>query len=220
MPEGERRNMRNLLSGQRWGCWLQIFGILLIVLLLSVVIIWIGGDRLVELSKVLQGQGRVVDNISINVDEARRTHAVEYAKVHITTWVKGTETKDPFGLLKSDRILIVSGTCVAGMDYDKKSEDFQIQGQSVIVTLPSAELLRCGVDDATFIDAGGLIPASTDMNNDLLRNALKKIEQTAYDQDILKLAEQQAETVEELTLRRLGFTTVKINILPAPAPAK
>ena len=124
------------------------------------------------------------------------------------------------GLFGTDELLLVAtGEAIAGFDLQKlRPEDVVVAGDSVIVSLPPAEILFTRVDNAeTYVysrDTGLLWKPDKDLETEARRQAEAKVREWALEHDILDRAEKNGEVFLERFLRSLGFTDVTLTVRP------
>jgi hypothetical protein len=161
------------------------------------------------------GGGREARVARVDLERARLVHKTAYAERRLTVYLTGTEPR-LFGILEARRLAIVHGQCAAGIDYDKYPAAYESSGKRIRVRIAEPQLLDCGVTSIQLADAGGLVPASTDLSNRLFDEAYKEIRRRALEEGMLEAARQSAREKTELELRRMGFEEVAVDFVAAP----
>lgn len=146
-----------------------------------------------------------------------RIETVEYA-MQVVVDVK----QDPTGLWQrifgSDRLLLIaSGEATAGFDMAKiRESDIQIDGDSIVLTLPAPEILHTRVDNKeTYVqrrNTGLLVPFDITLESDARRQAEQAMWAWATEHDILAKAAENGRLHFENFLSKLGFDVVEVRI--------
>jgi hypothetical protein len=113
-----------------------------------------------------------------------------------------------------DKLVIIGrGKVIAGTDLKKiKEADIEVTGDSISVTLPTAEILQTIVNPSgfeTFIEEGTWSDAATTSLKIKIRN---KITKQALDQQILKQANDRSLNIIKVFLQNTGFKKIGIAI--------
>jgi hypothetical protein len=115
-------------------------------------------------------------------------------------------------LMDKEVLAIASGSCQAGIDYDVRQPVIEVTGTKVAVRVPKPQLLRCGLNSVEFFDGQGLLPAPTELYNQLHSKAVDEVQAQGEKSDLVGTATDNALTQIELYLRRLGFEEVALEI--------
>ena len=117
-------------------------------------------------------------------------------------------------VLTGDKLLmVVHGQAVAGVDLSQvQAGNVLIDGRSVIVTVPPAELLSVSLDNSkTRVYSritGLLVPADPNLESEVREKAEADLRQSALDSGILTTAEGNARATLTTLLHSLGFQQV------------
>lgn len=110
-------------------------------------------------------------------------------------------------------VMIGRGKVIAGTDLKKIREaDVEVAGDSIHVTLPTAEILQTIVNPSgfeTFIEEGTWSDAAATLLKIKIRN---KITKQALDQQILKQANDRSLNIIKVFLQNTGFKKISITI--------
>ena len=118
--------------------------------------------------------------------------------------------------LAGDRILlVVHGEVVAGVNLGNlKPSDVTVQGHSISLRLPSAEVFSTRIDNAKSRvysrDTGLFTSPDPNLESEVRQEAEKQLQQSALVDGILKSADQNARGTVSGMLTGLGFTQVSL----------
>ena len=116
--------------------------------------------------------------------------------------------------LVSDRLLlVVHGEVIGGVDLTKlQPDDVSIQGQSISLHLPQAQVLVTRLDNAqTRVysrDTGLFSSPDPNLESEVRQEAERQLQQAAMQGDILKTADSNARSTISSLLQGLGFKKV------------
>ena len=119
-------------------------------------------------------------------------------------------------LLTADRILLIGhGEVVGGVDLGKiGSDDVVVQGRSVTLRLPKAEIFSARIDNQkTRVysrDTGILVPVDPNLETDVRREAERQLREAALRDGILEAAGRNGRATLTSFLKGLGFQQVEI----------
>lgn len=138
----------------------------------------------------------------------------------------GQEAGALYNFFRGDRlILIASGDVIAGFDMSKLGEDdvaVSEDGDSVIVTLPPAEILVSRLDnERTQVydrQVGVFTSGNPGLESEARRQAEQRIVERACETGILTRAAAEGERNMESLLRALGFREATVNAEPGSCP--
>ena len=117
--------------------------------------------------------------------------------------------------LISDRLLlVVHGEVISGVDLSSvQSSDVSVQGKTVSVRLPPAQILVTRLDnEKTRVysrDTGLFSSPDPNLESEVRQQAEQELKQSAVDGGILKAAEENARTTISSLLKGFGFTQVE-----------
>ena len=117
-------------------------------------------------------------------------------------------------ILTGDKLLmIVHGQAVAGVDLSQvQASSVQIDGRSVLLTMPPAQLLSVSLDNSkTRVYSritGLLVPADPNLESEVREKAEANLRQSALDSGILTTAEGNARATLTTMLHSLGFQQI------------
>jgi hypothetical protein len=117
-------------------------------------------------------------------------------------------------ILTGDKLLlIVHGQAVAGVDLSTvQAGNVQIDGRSVTITMPAAELLSVSLDNSkTRVYSritGLLVPADPNLESDVREKAQADLRQSALSSGILNPADGNARATLTTLLHSLGFQQI------------
>ena len=138
------------------------------------------------------------------------------------------DTVLPSFLAGERTVLVAAGTVDAAVDFSGLDGDsLQVDGDSVTITLPAAQLTpaRLDLEQTRVIDTdrglgnriGDLFSDDADSERQLLLQAQEKLEEAAREDDaILRAAERNTRQMLEGMMRGLGFTQVTVRFDQAP----
>lgn len=167
-----------------------------------------------QVSKFLNPTPTVIpDPISIvrEVQTLARLETIQYSVEKIIT---AELNQGAFGSLFGDRLLFVAhGYVIAGIDLSKlTAEDVRIDGNTLWVTLPAAEVFVATLDNENSYvydrDTGLLRRADTDLESAARRAAESEIMRTATEDGILEQAETNAKAYLMSLFNSLGYPRV------------
>jgi hypothetical protein len=151
------------------------------------------------------------------VEKIRQLSRLETVEYSLDKIVEG-ERQSAYlpNFLAGDKLLLVAhGEVIAGIDLGQfKAGDVRVNGDSVHVHLPAAQILTTRIDNGktrVYSRTTGLL-VSTDPNleSEVRQTAEQQIAQAALDDGILAKARQNAQTSVTALLYGLGFRTVQV----------
>jgi hypothetical protein len=222
MPDKGQFEERHL-RGRRRGRWLAA----LAALVLGVVLGLLG---MMVFSRVAQGglwdrvaafvTGRPVRfdvSSPAVVEKIRQLSRLETVEYSLDKIVEG-ERQSPFlpNFLAGDKLLLVAhGEVIAGIDLGQlKAGDVQVNGDTVHVRLPAAQILTTRIDNGrTRVysrTTGLLVPTDPNLESEVRLTAEQQIAQAALDDGILEKARLNGRTSVTALLYGLEFHTVVV----------
>lgn len=157
--------------------------------------------------------------IVITEENVQVVHKTTYSEMEITVYLPGKMRTLGVGgvtLLEKEVVAIASATCSAGIDYDQNRAGIEPVGTSVSIRLPAPTIFPCGVTSVTYLDGKGILPAPTELYNQLYEEAAAEIQKRAEKSDLLAKARGNAANQVELNARRLGFEQVSVVVAEPP----
>ena len=148
------------------------------------------------------------------IKQLSRLETVEYSLDKIVEGGRQSAYLPDF--LAGDKLLLVAhGEVIAGIDLGQfKAGDVQVNGDTVHVRLPAAQILTTRIDNGrTRVysrTTGLLVPTDPNLESEVLLTAEQQIAQAALDDGILEKARQNARTSVTALLYGLGFRTVDV----------
>lgn len=148
------------------------------------------------------------------IRQLSRLETVEYSLDKIVAGERQSAYLPDF--LAGDKLLLVAhGEVIAGIDLGQfKAGDVQVNGDTVHVHLPAAQILTTRIDNGrTRVysrTTGLLVPTDPNLESEVRQTAEQQIAQAALDDGILDKARQNARTSVTALLYGLGFRTVDV----------
>lgn len=166
------------------------------------------------------------DSVTIirGINDLAQLQTASFQLEKIVTSSKGQDS--PFGLFEDSLIFVAVGEVTAGVDLAKLTEnDIRANTfQTVTIRLPASELFIATLDNENSYvadrDTGLLAQADPQMETRVRQVAQSEIEAAALDQDILGVADENAQNVLRGFLQSLGFENVVFveGNMPPPVP--
>lgn len=191
-------------------------GVLLTLIVVGIVIWLAAGVGAFQLLANLRGGHSLIhiDQPTV-VRQIAQLQRLETVKFTMDKIISG-ERESPYlpKFLISDRLLlVVHGEVIAGVDLTAlQPGDVSVQGKSVSVHVPSAQILVTRLDsEKTRVysrDTGLFSSPDPNLESEVRQEAERELQQAALDGGILKSAEQNAGTTVTSLLKGLGFTQV------------
>jgi hypothetical protein len=209
----ERRRRSSTLPALLFGV---VLGLLLTLLAVPAVLRHVGAAMRDHLSTALLGRSNSIDvsqpTVVASIQHLARLESVVYTMDRV---VEGNRSSEYLpDILTGDKLLmVVHGQAVAGVDLGRIQPDqVRIDGRSVQVTMPPAELLSVSLDNSkTRVYSritGLLVPADPNLETDVRQNAEAQFRQAALDSGILNTAQGNARATLTTLLHSLGFDQV------------
>jgi hypothetical protein len=187
--------------------------------LLAGVLIWMysGQGLLALLRSAVAGQTAI--NVSQpavvrQIQQLERLETVAYTLEKLV-WGERDNPYIPKFLVGDRLVLIVHGDVVAGVDLRNVSAtDVNIQGRSITVRLPEAELFSTRVDNGKTLVysrvTGLLSRPDPHFETEIRRVAERQLREAALKDGILKTADQNARATMTTLLKGFGFQQIEI----------
>lgn len=198
---------------------------LLIIVLLALVVGVLGTFEF--MTRFAPQPNTKITNRTFVVEETKMTEKVIYATQGAHTSVSGEEVKFRIPvfntpILPSSRTAYVYGECDAGVDFQahKPKIDYNKDRTEVTITVEEPVVFGCrvGPGDIVLSDNGGIVPASSELTNQLLVVAMPKLEDYALQKNLLENARRSEEEKLDHLARQFGFTEVKIVFIQPSEP--
>lgn len=213
MPTQTLERRRSVLPALLFGI---VLGLLLTLLAVPTVIEHAGNSLREQLSTAFLGRAHAIDishtTVVTSIQRLARLESVVYTMDKVVEGDRSSEFLPD--ILTGDKLLmIVHGQAVAGVDLGRIDPDsVQIDGHSIQVTMPAAELLSVSLDNSkTRVysrTTGLLVPADPNLETDVRQKAEADLKQSALDSGILNTAQGNARTTLTTLLHSLGFDQV------------
>lgn len=202
---------------------LRIFGAFItgvaLTVLIAGVLLWMysGQGLMAFLRSAVAGQTAI--NVSQpavvrQIQQLERLETVAYTLEKLV-WGERDNPYIPKFLVGDRLVLVVHGDVVAGVDLRNVSAtDVNIQGRSITVRLPEAELFSTRVDnEKTLVYSrvtGLLSRPDPHFETEIRRVAERQLREAALKDGILKTANQNARTTMTTLLKGFGFQQIEI----------
>jgi hypothetical protein len=218
--------------------WFIAIGILVIFSLAALAVVWVVRDTITNsvapvqnvtgsigtrVAAILNPTPTILpDPVTIvhSVRSLARLETIQYTVEKVITAETGQGT---FSFLFGDRLIFVAhGYVIAGVDMNKlQPDDLEVRDSVLYVTLPKAEIFVATLDnDKSYVydrETGVLTRGDVNLETNARQAAEQAIEESALDDGILKLAQQNAENYLSRLLRDLGYPEV-IFVQATPVP--
>jgi len=208
-------------GGNRLLSWMlgMLSGILLAALI-CVFALWLRpGGGILHLLRAALGSGTFLNVeqpvVVRQIQQLQRLETVLYTLENVVEGEHNYASVLP-KLLTADRILLIGhGEVVAGIDLGKiGSDDVVVQGRSVTLRLPKAEIFSTRIDNQkTRVysrDTGILVPVDPNLETDVRREAERQLREAALRDGILEAAGRNGRATLTSFLKGLGFQQVEI----------
>jgi hypothetical protein len=193
-----------------------ILGLLVALFAVPAVVRHVGASMRSRISMAFLGRHDTIDisqpTVIASIQRLARLESVVYTMDKV---VEGDRTNQYLpDLLTGDKLLlVVHGQAVAGVDLSNvQSGSVQIDGRSVTMTMPPAELLSVSLDSSkTRVYSritGLLVPADPNLESEVREKAEADLRQSALDSGILTTAEGNARATLTTMLHSLGFQQI------------
>ena len=193
-----------------------VLGLLLALLAVPAMVRHVGASMRNRISVAFLGRHDAIDisqpTVIASIQHLARLESVVYTMDKV---VEGDRTSQYLpDILTGDKLLmIVHGQAVAGVDLSQvQAGNVQIDGRSVTVTMPAAELLSVSLDNTkTRVYSritGLLVPADPNLESEVREKAEADLRQSALDSGILTTAQGNARATLTTLLHSLGFQQV------------
>ena len=193
-----------------------VLGLLIALLAVPAVARHVGTSMRNRIGLAFLGRHDAIDisqpTVIASIQRLARLESVVYTMDKV---VEGNRTSQYLpDILTGDKLLmVVHGQAVAGVDLSQvQASNVLIDGRSVIVTVPPAELLSVSLDNSkTRVYSritGLLVPADPNLESEVREKAEADLRQSALDTGILTTAEGNARATLTTLLHSLGFQQV------------
>jgi hypothetical protein len=198
--------------------WAKIFafGFLLALLAVGLAVWLVTGTGLLSLLRAYRGGTLLRIDQPTVVRQIQQLQRLETVSFTMDKIISG-EHDNPYlpKFLVSDRLLlVVHGEVIAGVDLGKvQSDDVTVQGLSISLRLPEAQLLVTRLDNAqTRVysrDTGLFSSPDPNLESEVRQEAERQLQEAAVAGDILKTAGGNARSTISSLLQGLGFKKVE-----------
>jgi hypothetical protein len=193
-----------------------VLGLLVALLAVPAVVRHVGASMRNRIGMAFLGRHDTIDvsqpTVIASIQRLARLEAVVYTMDKV---VEGDRTNQYLpDILTGDKLLlIVHGQAVAGVDLSSvQASNVQIDGRSVAITMPAAQLLSVSLDNSkTRVYSritGLLVPADPNLESEVREKAEADMRQAALDSGILTTADGNARATLTTMLHSLGFQQI------------
>lgn len=193
-----------------------IVGLLIALLGVPAVVRHVGASMRSRISMAFLGRHDTVDlsrpTVVASIQRLARLESVVYTMDKVVEGDRSSEYLPDF--LTGDKLLlIVHGQAVAGVDLSQvQTGNVEIDGRSVTITMPAAQLLSVSLDNSkTRVYSrltGLLVPTDPNLESETREKAEANLRQSALDSGILTTAEGNARATLTTLLHSLGFQQI------------
>jgi hypothetical protein len=192
-----------------------LFGFLLALFAVGLIIWLATGTGLLSLLRAYRGGTLIhVDQPTVvrQIQQLQRLETVSFTMDKIISGEHDSPYLPKF--LVSDRLLlVVHGEVIGGVDLSKlQPADVVVQGQSISLRLPQAQILVTRLDNAqTRVysrDTGLFSSPDPNLESEVRQEAERQLQEAATQGDILKTADGNARSTISSLLQGLGFKKV------------
>ena len=193
-----------------------VLGLLVALVAVPAAVRHVGASMRNRISLAFLGRHDAIDisqpTVIASIQRLARLESVVYTMDKV---IEGDRTSQYLpDILTGDKLLmIVHGQAVAGVDLSQvQASSVQIDGRSVLLTMPPAQLLSVSLDNSkTRVYSrvtGLLVPADPNLESEVREKAEADLRQSALDSGILTTAEGNARATLTTMLRSLGFQQI------------
>ncbi|MGA9717072.1 MAG: DUF4230 domain-containing protein [Acidobacteriaceae bacterium] len=193
-----------------------VVGLLVALLAVPAVVRHVGASMRSRISMAFLGRHDTIDisrpTVIASIQRLARLESVVYTMDKVVEGNRSSQYLPDF--LTGDKLLlIVHGQAVAGVDLRQvQASGVEIDGRSVIITMPAAELLSVSLDNSkTRVYSrltGLLVPTDPNLESETREKAEADLRQSALDSGILTTAEGNARATLTTLLQSLGFQQI------------
>lgn len=193
-----------------------VVGVLIALLAMPAVVRHVGASMRSRISMAFLGRHDTIDisrpTVIASIQRLARLESVVYTMDKVVEGNRSSQYLPDF--LTGDKLLlIVHGQAVAGVDLRQvQASGVEIDGRSVIITMPAAELLSVSLDNSkTRVYSrltGLLVPTDPNLESETREKAEADLRQSALDSGILTTAEGNARATLTTLLHSLGFQQI------------
>jgi hypothetical protein len=193
-----------------------VIGLLIALIAVPAAVRHVGASMRSRISMAFLGRRDTIDisrpTVVASIQRLARLESVVYTMDKVVQGDRSSQYLPDF--LTGDKLLlIVHGQAVAGVDLSQvQASSVEIDGRSVIVAMPPAELLSVSLDNTkTRVYSrltGLLVPADPNLESETREKAEADLRQSALNSGILTTAEGNARATLTTLLHSLGFQQV------------
>lgn len=193
-----------------------IVGLLIALLAVPAVVRHVGASMRSRISLAFLGRHDSIDisrpTVIASIQRLARLESVVYTMDKVVEGDRSSQYLPDF--LTGDKILlVVHGQAVAGVDLGQvQANNVEIDGRSVTITMPAAQLLSVSLDNSkTRVYSrltGLLVPTDPNLESETREKAEANLRQSALDSGILTTAEGNARATLTTLLHSLGFQQI------------
>lgn len=193
-----------------------VIGLLIALLAVPATVRHVGASMRDRISLAFLGRRDAINisqpTVIASIQRLARLESVVY---NMDKVVEGDRTSQylPDFLMGDKLLMIVHGQAVAGVDLSRvQAANVQIDGSSVTITMPPAELLSVSLDNSkTRVysrTTGLLVPADPNLESEVREKAEADLRQSALESGILTTAQGNARATLTTLLHSLGFQQI------------
>lgn len=193
-----------------------ILGLLVALIAVPAAVRHVGASMRNRISMAFLGRHDTIDisqpTVIASIQHLARLESVVYTMDKVIEGDRSSEYLPD--ILTGDKLLmIVHGQAVGGVDLSNiQAGNVQIDGRSVTITMPAAELLSVSLDNSkTRVysrTTGLLVPADPNLESEVREKAEADLRQSALSSGILTTAEGNARATLTTMLHSLGFQQI------------
>jgi hypothetical protein len=193
-----------------------VVGVLIALLAVPAVVRHVGASMRSRISMAFLGRHDTIDisrpTVIASIQRLARLESVVYTMDKVVEGDRSSQYLPDF--LTGDKLLlVVHGQAVAGVDLRQvQASGVEIDGRSVTITMPAAELLSVSLDNSkTRVYSrltGLLVPTDPNLESETREKAEADLRQSALDSGILTTAEGNARATLTTLLHSLGFQQI------------
>ncbi len=222
--------------------WTLIIGILVIIAIPAILMVVVMYNMYTSIQRTVEPVQSMTGNLSTRVAEVlnptptilpnpmtiirdvRSLARLETIQFTVEKVITAETGQGQFGILFGDKLIFVAhGQVIAGVDLSKLGpDDLELRDGILYVTLPEPEIFVVNLDnEKSYVydrETGFLTKGDQNLESSARRVAEDEIEKAALEDDLLKLAQQNAETYLASLFKNLGYPDVTFIRSSTPTP--
>ncbi len=213
---------------KKW-LWISQIGVLLVLVAIGVILVTsiqnsisnqllpvreMTNNLSTQIAKVINPTPTILPDPVTIVHEIRSLARLETIKFSLEKIITAETRQGIFEWLVGDKLIFVAhGEVIAGIDLNKLDpEDLEVRGGVLYVELPEAEIFVTDLDnEQSYVynrETGIFTHGEVHLETEARRAAEREIEESALEDGILDLAQQNAEYFLDRLFRDLGYPEV------------